>query len=117
MKEVLIIIRPNMYFATKKALAEHNFFSISSKDIISCFCNSEVFEVMDGNESSLYQGSHFVAKKLIEIFCRDEDLQEIIDLVLDINKTGHSGDGMIYVVDLDECIRIRTNESGINAIM
>lgn len=117
MKAIFIVIRPNMYFLTKTELANLNLFSMSVKDVISSFCDTADFEVFDGENSSAYVGSNFVAKKMVEIFCRDEDVQSIIDAVLRVNQTNHPDDGMIYVVDLEDSIRIRTGENGVNAIM
>lgn len=117
MKQVFIIIRPNMYFETKKSLVEHNFLSMSVKDVVARFCETANFEYADGNPVNTDIENPFVAKKMIEIFCRDEDLDNLIETVLDINKTGHEGDGKIWVVDIVDAERVRTGEKGINALM
>lgn len=106
-----------MYFETKNALVEHNFLSMSVKDVLARFCRSISFEYADGNPVNTDIENPFVAKKMIEIFCRDEDLDNLIETVLCINKTGHEGDGKIWVTDAIDAERIRTGEKGINAIM
>lgn len=117
MKQVFVIIRPNMYFKTKDLLTENNFLSMSVRDVTARFCHKVDFETIDGRPVETDISNPFVAKKLISIFCRDEDLDKLIDIVLQVNKTGHEGDGMIYVLDAVDCERIRTGEKGINAIM
>ena len=52
----------------------------------------------------------------IEVICTDENLQMVIDTVLQTAQTGQIGDGKIFVLDLKECIRIRTGEKGKKAI-
>jgi len=48
---------------------------------------------------------------------RDEDLQKLIDTVVEVNKTNHAGDGKIFVLPVNDAIRVRTGEKGIEAIM
>jgi Nitrogen regulatory protein PII len=54
---------------------------------------------------------------LIEIFCRDEDVEKLINIVKRVNQTGNSGDGKIFVINVEDGTRIRTGESGINSLM
>lgn len=58
-----------------------------------------------------------VAKRMIDMFVRDEDLQKLIDTVVEVNKTNHAGDGKIFVLPVNDAIRVRTGEKGIEAIM
>ena len=61
--------------------------------------------------------SRLVAKRMIDMFVRDEDLQKLIDTVVEVNKTNHAGDGKIFVLPVNDAIRVRTGEKGIEAIM
>ena len=54
---------------------------------------------------------------MLEIFCRDEDVDKLIEVVKSVNQTGNPGDGKIFVIDVEDGTRIRTGESGVNAIM
>lgn len=121
MKEVYIIIRPNKYQETKAALIENNFHSMSVKDILGRGKKSVQFSAGDGSQECVGEGSEvnhpFIPKKMVEIFCRDEDLDLLIETVSKVNKSGNSGDGKIIVIDVEDGIRIRTGEKNINAIM
>ena len=117
MKQVFIIIRPNKYYKTKDALAAKNFFCLSSKEIIGRGKNGVEYTTSDGSKLARNEEHPFVAKKLLEIFCRDEDVEKLIDIVKSVNQTGNSGDGKIFVIDVEDGMRIRTGEKGISALM
>ena len=117
MKQVYIIIRLNKFYKTKDALAKNNFFSLSSKEVLGRGRNGVDFATGEGDDIDNNTDHPFVAKKMIEIFCRDEDLDELIEVIKSVNQTGHPGDGKIFVIDVEDGLRIRTGESGINAIM
>ena len=70
----------------------------------------------------LYRGlevaPELVPKIRLDIACNDEFKQVTVDAILSAAKTGdgESGDGKIFVTHLEDCIRIRTGESGSEAI-
>lgn len=115
MKQVLIIIRPNMYFKTREALVESNFQAMSEKDVLGR--GKQGADYITGTGEELHTNYPFLAKKMIEIYCRDEDVDRLIETVKKVNQTGCSGDGKIFVLPTEDVIRIRTAEKGINAIM
>ncbi|MGE5808863.1 MAG: P-II family nitrogen regulator [Nitrospirota bacterium] len=57
-----------------------------------------------------------LAKARVEVVVRDEDAAKIIRAIHDAALTGEVGDGKIFVHDLADVIRIRTNESGMAAL-
>ena len=70
--------------------------------------------------TELYRGAEYIVdflpKVKIEIVVRDKDLDKAVDSIQSAAKTGRIGDGKIFVSDLDKVIRIRTGETGDNAI-
>ncbi len=70
--------------------------------------------------TELYRGSEytieFVPKLKLEIVLEDENTDKVIDAVLQAASTGKIGDGKIFVLPIDETIRIRTGERGAAAI-
>jgi nitrogen regulatory protein P-II 1 len=70
--------------------------------------------------TEMYRGTEyaidFVPKVKIEVVCRDQSLQAMIDTIVSKAQTGQMGDGKIFVYTLDEVIRIRTGEKGADAI-
>jgi nitrogen regulatory protein P-II 1 len=58
----------------------------------------------------------FVPKVKIEIIVKDDMVHQVIDTIAAAAKTGRIGDGKIFVVPIDEVIRIRTGEKGEEAL-
>jgi len=59
---------------------------------------------------------NLLKKVRIEIAVNDDFVQPTIDAVISGARTGNIGDGKIFVLDLVDCIRIRTGEKGSDAI-
>ena len=59
---------------------------------------------------------HFLPKIKIEIVVTEAKVEEVIDKICEKAQTGKVGDGKIFVTDVQDAIRIRTRERGINAI-
>lgn len=70
--------------------------------------------------SEMYRGTEyqvdFVPKIKIEIVVPAEQCQSVIDTIVRSAATGQVGDGKIFVTDLSEAVRIRTGESGRDAV-
>jgi len=58
----------------------------------------------------------FLPKVKIEVVVANENLQRVIDTIIDTANTGKIGDGKIFVTDAEQVIRIRTGETGEDAI-
>ncbi len=65
-----------------------------------------------GNEQTRPEPYLFLPKTKVEVFCHEEDLEDLIGAVSICCKTGKLGDGKIAVYDVSELIRIRTGERG-----
>jgi nitrogen regulatory protein PII len=57
-----------------------------------------------------------VAKARLEVVVKDEDAARIVNAIREAALTGEVGDGKIFVLDMADAIRIRTNETGLEAI-
>ena len=70
--------------------------------------------------TEIYRGAEyaveFVPKTKIEIAVDDPLADQVIEAIVTSAKTGKVGDGKIFVFDLDQVVRIRTNERGADAI-
>ena len=82
MKEVMIILRPKMYFPTKDALDQAGFHSMTIREIIG---RGKCPVHYDYDEGAPVK-HRLVAKRMIDMFVRDEDLQKLIDTVVEVNK-------------------------------
>ncbi|MCE2451269.1 MAG: P-II family nitrogen regulator [Nitrospinae bacterium] len=70
--------------------------------------------------TELYRGSEYVVDFLpkikLEIICEDSSVETIIDAIMGSARTEKIGDGKIYVQPVEETVRIRTGERGVEAI-
>ena len=70
--------------------------------------------------TELYRGAEyvvdFVPKMMLEIAAAEEQVESIVEAVIAAAHTGKIGDGKIFVSSLDEVVRIRTGETGVEAI-
>jgi nitrogen regulatory protein PII len=117
MKKIIAIIRPEKYFATKDALNVAGFAAASMKEVVGRGKERVAFEIVDANETSTAYNEYLVAKKWIEIYIRDEDEERLVKTIFSVNSSEHHGDGKIFVLPVEECIRIRTGEKSENALM
>ena len=73
-----------------------------------------------GGKSETFRGSEytidFVPKVKVEVICDSGEVDKIIDLIATSAKTGKIGDGKIWAFDLDRLLRVRTGETGDDAI-
>jgi nitrogen regulatory protein P-II 1 len=56
--------------------------------------------------------SSFQARVRLEVACRDAELDSLLELLVDVARTGRVGDGKLFVTELVEVVRVRTGERG-----
>lgn len=108
MKMVVAIIRPNRLQAVKSALNERGFTGITVTAVKGRGSQKGVVEK--------YRGSEYVVDLLdrirVEVVVADEELKNVAQIITNAARTGEVGDGKIFVLNVEEIIRIRTGESG-----
>ena len=112
MKKIEAIIRHFKVEDVKNQLAEQNVHGMTVTEVRGFGRQKGHKETYRGTEYTV----DFVPKVKLEIVCADDQLQDIVDTVVQSSKTGSTGDGKIFVSDLLDSIRIRTGESGEEAI-
>jgi nitrogen regulatory protein PII len=107
-----------MYYQTKEALIEKHFYSMSIKDVVGRGASAISFYSQEDEKmaNSAYSDP-MIAKKMIEIYVRDQDVEELIDTIRLVNSKNQAGDGKIFVLPLERCQRIHTGEINDNALM
>ena len=58
----------------------------------------------------------YIPKRMISIVVEDADVPLVVGIIMKINRTGKPGDGKIFVLPVEDAIRIRTGEFGVEAI-
>ncbi len=108
MKKIEAYIRDNKFEEVKNALIKAGVTGISSYLVIGR--GSQVGKIIDNSESGTLTEDVLVPKRKIEIFCISEELDKILETIMTRASTGKVGDGKIFVSDVSEVIKIRTQE-------
>jgi nitrogen regulatory protein P-II 1 len=112
MKKIEAIIKPFKLDEVKEALQE---LGLQGMTVL----EAKGFGRQKG-QTELYRGAEYVVDFLpkikIEVVVDDDQLAAAVDAIQNAARTGRIGDGKIFVSDIIEVIRIRTRETGRNAI-
>ena len=108
MKKIEAIIRPLKLDEVKIALGEAGVTGLSVSDVRGSGRQQGHRESFRGAEYSV----SLPMKIKLELVVRDEDVAHIVDTIELHARTGETGDGKIFVLPMDDAIRIRTEERG-----
>jgi len=112
MKKVEAIIKPFKLDEVKESLSEIGVHGMTVTEVKG-FGRT-------GGKKEVYRGSayvvDFVPKVKIEIIVAAETVHQVISTIAEAAKTGRIGDGKIFVTSVDEVVRIRTGETGPDAV-
>ena len=112
MKKIEAIIKPFKLDEVKEALQE---FGVQGLTVT----EAKGFGRQKGH-TELYRGAEYVVdflpKLKLEIATSTEQLDQIVDMIISAASTGKIGDGKIFVSELEQVVRIRTGETGEEAI-
>ena len=116
MKEITAIIRMKKVQKTKDALLECGFPSFTVRKAMGrgkqrglCF---EFDPPLPDQSEESKTCIRFIPKRLLTVIVDDKSADEVIKKIIEVNQTGHAGDGKIFVSDIREAVRIRTGETG-----
>lgn len=112
MKKIEIIIRREKVDEVKKKLYEMGATGIMLSNIAGYGQDEGYVQRYRGKECKFQT----VQKIKLEMVVKDEQVGPIIQVVMDLARTGNPGDGRIYVYDVCEVVRIRTGERGADAL-
>src|SRR6266436_3177597 len=115
MKMIVAIIRPERLEAVQKALNEHDVYLMTVSDVRGCGRQRGYTEMYRGTELKV----RLLPKLKLEIAVNDAFVDVTVEAIVHASRTGETGqigDGKIFVLPLDDCIRIRTGKRGTEAI-
>lgn len=112
MKKIEAIIRHFKLEEVKNALSEQGVHGMTITEVRGFGRQKGHKETYRGTEYTV----DFVPKVKLEVVCSDAQMQTTLDTIMRAAQTGQIGDGKIFVTDLANTIRIRTGESGEDAL-
>jgi nitrogen regulatory protein P-II 2 len=112
MKLIIAYIQPHKLQDVKKSLYDNEVFKMSVTNALGCGAQKGYHESYRGVDFEV----NLLKKVRLEIAVNEDFVDKTIDAIVEGAKSGQIGDGKIFVMDLDKCIRIRTGEVGNEAI-
>ena len=112
MKLIIAYIKPEQLGDVKKELFKNQIYRLSVTNALGCGRQRGYSENYRGNEIEV----NLLKKVRLEIGVNDEFEEITIESIIKGAQTDHIGDGKIFVLDLQKCIRVRTRETGPDAI-
>lgn len=112
MKKVEAVIKPFKLEEVKDALTEIGIQGLTVSEV-------KGFGRQKGH-TELYRGAEyvvdFIPKIKIEVVVPDDIVERVVEAIVNAARTGRIGDGKVFIVPVEDTIRIRTGERGKNAI-
>ena len=112
MKLVVAIIKPAKLDAVREALIEIGIQGLTVSEVSGFGRQKGHTEIYRGAEYAI----SFVPKSKIEVAVADDQVEATVDAVRSAAESGNIGDGKIFVLDMDQAVRIRTGETGDEAL-
>jgi len=112
MKLIIAYVQPERLNAVKQSLYENEIFKMSVTNALGCGQQKGYHESYRGTDLEV----NLLKKVRLEIAVNEDHVEPTVNAIIKGARTGKIGDGKIFVMDLPECIRIRTGEKGQAAI-
>lgn len=112
MKKIEVIIRPSKLHPLKDALSEIGITGMTAVEVGGFGRQRGHKEMFRGNEYDV----ELLPKILIILIVDEENIKIVTDKILEVLYTGKFGDGKIFISSIENVIRIRTKETGCDAI-
>ncbi len=112
MKLVTAVVKPFQLDAVKEALAALGVAGLTVSEVQGYGRQKGHTEVYRGAEYTV----EFVPKIRIDVLVDGIDADKVVDAIVTAARTGRIGDGKVWVVPVDDAVRVRTGERGLDAL-
>lgn len=112
MKLIIAYIQPYKLDAVKLELAKENVAKMSVTNSLGCGAQNGYHESYRGVGYEV----NLLKKVRLEIAVNEDFVSKTVDAIVRGARTGNIGDGKIFILDIADCVRIRTGERGSDAI-
>jgi len=113
MKEIKAIIRPSKLLEVTEELHRIDGLPGVTVSEIRGFGKGRAKNAKD---KVVYEMVEFIPRIQLEVVVGDEMVDEVVDVIQKFSHTGNTGDGKIFVINVEDTVKIRTNERGKSAI-
>ena len=112
MKKIEAIIKPFKLEEVKEALTEAGIFGMTVTEVRGFGRQKGHTEIYRGSEYTV----DFLPKVKIEIVIEDDEVKSVVDTIVKTASTGKIGDGKVFISEIIDAVRIRTGETGDDAV-
>jgi nitrogen regulatory protein P-II 1 len=112
MKLVTAVIKPHQLDAVKEALHAMGVSGMTVSEVQGYGRQKGHTEVYRGAEYTV----EFLPKYRIDVLIDDIDADKVVEAIVNAARTGKIGDGKVWVTSVDEVVRVRTGERGLDAL-
>lgn len=112
MKKIEIITRPEKLIGLKEVLASHSCFGMTVSSVMGCGRQKGYIPEMNFTGDDI----NLLPKIMVFVVVEDDIVEDILADITSTIGTGRNGDGKIFVTDVVEAVRIRTNERDHDAL-
>jgi nitrogen regulatory protein P-II 1 len=112
MKKIEAVIKPFKLAEVKEALSDFGIVGMTVTEVKGFGRQKGQTEIYRGNEYSV----DFLPKIKIEVVLSEDKVEEALDAILKAARTGKIGDGKVFVMPVEEAVRIRTGETADAAV-
>lgn len=116
MKEVIAIIRRDKTQQTKAGLLGIGVPALTMISVEGRGRQAGLMETSTPESVEITMDTGFIPKRMLTMVVDEADVNTVIDTIMRINRTGHIGDGKVFVCPVGDAVRIRTGENGEDAI-
>jgi nitrogen regulatory protein PII 2 len=109
-KEIIAIIRPGKWIATKRKLHELGLTSYTTSRVQGRGKQKGLRYI--GRDGKTKVGMKTIPKRMVWFWVGEDRLKSVVQILLEVNRTGEIGDGKIFVCPAESALRVRTGERG-----
>lgn len=111
LKEVVAIIRPQRWAQTKQRVQQLHLQAFTQQRVLGRG-RAHGLRYLPRKSAVVGMGIRYLPKRMISWIVEAGQVQPLIEAIIEINQTGQLGDGKIFVLPIDDAMRIRTGERG-----
>jgi nitrogen regulatory protein PII 2 len=127
MKEILAFVRRHKVPDTKKALEDAGFNALTLHSVEGRGKQKGIGGWAAENDPALFQLLKYetpvpeaemlwIPKRMLNLIVQDNEVEKAVAAIMKANQTGEIGDGKIFILPLEEVVRVRTGETGSRAV-
>ena len=115
LKEVLALIRPQRYHETKRRVQRLRLHAFTQQRVLGRG-RARGLRYLARRGAAAGMGVRYLPKRMVSWIVDETQVEPLIRALIEVNQTGQLGDGKIFVLPIEDAVRLRTGERGVEAV-